>query len=135
MEEGRDLQLHIYLAALEQIFLPGSRIAGGGYYTIRGGRDRRNKGLYRASLGSYTGVSGRVSSNLSESEWLRVRAEMEARIWEFIDSARQGVFKVAPSAPEQTCGFCDYGAACRYEKFRIRGKREAAPSAGAPLES
>ena len=47
-EIGRDLQIGIYLTALEQLFLRGHPIAGGGYYVLRGNNDRRNRGLYRA---------------------------------------------------------------------------------------
>ncbi|MEK6286350.1 MAG: PD-(D/E)XK nuclease family protein [Acidobacteriota bacterium] len=122
MQEGRALQLHLYLAALEQLLLPESAIGGGGYYTMRGGHTRRNQGLYRAVKHAYTAVGKRTSSTLSDSEWNRVRAEMEARVWEFIDGMRRGDFQVAPSAPEATCPHCDFSAVCRYEKFRIQRK-------------
>jgi ATP-dependent helicase/DNAse subunit B len=124
MIEGRALQLHIYLAALEQLFLPGSEIAGGGYYTMRGGAARRNQGLYRKDFGDYTGVGNRTASTVSDSEWRAIRAEMEARVWEFIEGMRAGKLVVDPSAPEATCPHCDYSAVCRYEKFRIRNKQE-----------
>jgi ATP-dependent helicase/DNAse subunit B len=123
MIEGRALQLHIYLAALEQLLLPGSEIAGGGYYTMKGGHTRRNQGLYRAAFGDYTDVGNRTASTLSDSEWRAVRGEMEARVWEFIDDMRAGQLAVEPSAPEATCPHCDYSAVCRYEKFRIWGKQ------------
>jgi len=125
MTEGRALQLHIYLAALERLFLPDSRIAGGGYYTIKGGSARRNKGLYRAAMKEYTGVRETTASTLSESEWQRIRNKMETRVWEFIDGIRAGRFVVDPSAPDQSCPHCDYSAVCRYEKSRIRGKERA----------
>src|SRR5687768_18420675 len=36
MEQGRDTQLGLYLAAIEQLFSrPGDRVAGGGYYALR----------------------------------------------------------------------------------------------------
>jgi hypothetical protein len=123
MREGRALQLHIYLAALEQLFLPGSRIAGAGYYAIKGGDTRRNQGLYRADFAEYTGVGTRTASTLSDTDWKGIRDEMQARIWEFIDGLRAGQMPVEPSAPEATCPHCDYSAVCRYEKFRIRSKQ------------
>ncbi|MFY9610501.1 MAG: PD-(D/E)XK nuclease family protein [Blastocatellia bacterium] len=131
MREGRALQLHIYLAALEQLFLPGRRIAGAGYYAIKGGDARRNQGLYRKDLAEYTGVGTRTASTLSDSEWESVRGEMQARIWEFIDGLRAGQMLVEPSAPEATCPHCDYSAVCRYEKFRIRSKQPEVKRAGA----
>ena len=131
MREGRALQLHIYLAALEQLFLPGYRIAGAGYYAIKGGDARRNQGLYRKEFAEYTGVRTQTASTLSDAEWTRVRDEMRARIWEFIDRLRAGRVLVEPSAPDTTCPHCDYSAVCRYEKFRIRSKLRGAKRAGA----
>lgn len=128
MQEGRALQLHLYLAALEQLFVPASEIAGGGYYTMRGGSSRRNQGLYRAVQQAYTAVSKRTSSTLSDEEWKRIRGEMEARVWEFIDGIRAGRFQVDPSAPEASCPHCDFSAVCRYEKYRIRRKGGVAES-------
>jgi ATP-dependent helicase/DNAse subunit B len=122
MQEGRALQLHIYLSALEQLFLPGRPIAGGGYYTMKGGQARRNQGLYRAALEVYTRINRRTASMLNDSEWKRIRDEMQERIWEFIDGMRAGQFQVEPSAPESSCPHCDYSAVCRYEKFRIQRK-------------
>ena len=121
MREGRALQLHIYLAALEQLLLPGNEIAGGGYYTMKGAGNRRNQGLYREVKKDYTGV-GRTSSSLPDERWKAIRAEMESRIWEFVDGMRVGQFKVDPSAPKASCPHCDYSAVCRYEKFRISRK-------------
>ena len=123
MREGRALQLHIYLAALEQLLLPESRIAGGGYYTIKGATGRRNQGLYRLAMKEYTAVGPTTSSSLSDPDWEGIRAEMESRIWEFVDGMRAGRFEVQPSAPDDSCPHCDYSAVCRYEKFRIRGKQ------------
>jgi len=122
MREGRALQLHIYLAALEQLLLPGNEIAGGGYYTMKGASGRRNQGLYRVAMKSYTGVGPTTSSSLPDEDWKKIRGEMESRIWEFVDGMRAGRFEVNPSAPDASCPHCDYSSVCRYEKFRIRGK-------------
>ena len=122
MAEGRALQLQVYLAALEQVLLPESEIAGGGYYTIKGLSGRRNQGLYRVTMKDYTGVGGTTASSLSDTDWKRIREKMRTRIWEFIDGMRDGRFAVVPSAPEATCPHCDFSAVCRYEKYRIRRK-------------
>jgi ATP-dependent helicase/DNAse subunit B len=124
MREGRALQLHVYLAALEQLLLPGNDIAGGGYYTMKGAGGRRNQGLYRQTKQEYTGVLSATSSNLSDDDWKRIRGEMESRIWDFVDGIRAGRFQVDPSAPDKSCPHCDYSSVCRYEKFRIRGKKD-----------
>jgi ATP-dependent helicase/nuclease subunit B len=123
MAEGRALQLHIYLAALEQLVFKESKIAGAGYYTIKGTNNRRNQGLYRKAMNAYTGITN-AKSNMEDSDWMSVRGEMQDRIWEFIDGIREGRFLVAPSAPDDSCPRCDYSAVCRYEKFRIRRKVE-----------
>ena len=121
MIEGRDLQIAIYLEAIENLFFVGNQIAGGGYYVLRG--CDRNRGLYRKELDSYTGIGTRVSSRVDESQWLSDRATMRARIWHFVDAIRAGRFVVKPTAPEQTCDICDFATVCRFEKFRILRKR------------
>ncbi|MFN2492891.1 MAG: PD-(D/E)XK nuclease family protein, partial [Pyrinomonadaceae bacterium] len=121
--EGRALQIPIYLAALEQLFFPGHAIAGGGYYTLRGGGERRNTGMYRKDFKTaYLGL-GAKNSIFSEYEWQQFRAEVIARIWDFLDRMRAGRFTMVPSEGVKTCKFCDYVAVCRYEKFRIDRKK------------
>jgi ATP-dependent helicase/DNAse subunit B len=124
--EGRTLQIPIYLEALEQLFFPGQAIAGGGYYTLRGGAERRNTGLYRKDFNDdYLALQAK-NSIFSEYEWQQFRAEVTARIWDFLDRMRAGRFTVEPSEGYKTCKFCDYSAVCRYEKYRIdRKKRKA----------
>ena len=121
--EGRTLQIPIYLAALEQLFFPGQKIAGGGYYTLRGGAERRNTGMYRKDFNDeYLGLQAK-NSIFSEYEWQQFRAEVTERIWEFLDRMRAGRFTVEPSEGYKTCKFCDYVAVCRYEKYRIDRKK------------
>jgi ATP-dependent helicase/DNAse subunit B len=124
MSEGRALQLHIYLSALEQLFLPESQPAGGGYYTMKGAQPRRNAGLYRADFREYTAVGKTTASTLSDAEWKQIRDEMQSRILEFVDGIREGRFQVKPSAPDKSCPHCDYSAVCRYERFRIQRKKD-----------
>ncbi len=120
--EGRSLQIPIYLDALEKLFFPDRKIAGGGYYTLRGGTERRNTGLYRAAFADYLALQAKKSV-FSEPDWHKFRAEVTARIWEFLDRMRSGRFTVDPSEGGKTCRFCDYNAMCRYEKWRIDAKR------------
>jgi len=121
--EGRTLQIPIYLEALEQLFFPGQKIAGGGYYTLRGGSERRNTGMYRKDFNEdYLGLQAK-NSIFSEYEWQQFRAEVTARIWDFLDRMRAGRFTVEPSEGYKTCKFCDYVAVCRYEKYRIDRKK------------
>ncbi len=126
IRSGRSLQLPIYLEALERLLLPRQRIAGGGYYVIRGGNERRNKGLHRASALQYSNIHPKANSVLSDDEWQQIRADVIAKIWDFLDHMRAGEFSVDPSEKEKTCRFCDFAAVCRYDRFRIDGKRLSA---------
>ncbi|HET9712179.1 MAG TPA: PD-(D/E)XK nuclease family protein, partial [Pyrinomonadaceae bacterium] len=119
---GRSLQLPIYLEALEKLILPDQPIAGGGYYVIRGAQDRRNKGLYRASQLDYLRLRAK-NSVFTDEDWQRIRTEVVARIWDFLDGMRAGSFIVDPSERLKTCRFCDYSAVCRYDRDRIERKK------------
>ena len=123
VKTGRNLQLPIYLEALEKLLLPGHAIAGGGFYVLRGGSDRRNRGMYRKEFEEYTKLQAR-NSVFSDYEWQKLRAEAIAKIWEFLDGMRAGRFVVTPSEGYKTCRFCDYAAVCRYDKYRIQGKKQ-----------
>jgi ATP-dependent helicase/DNAse subunit B len=121
MSAGRHLQIPIYLAALEQLFLPSFELAGGGYYRLRGRGKRLNQGLYRRMFSDCTDVTGRVM--VDDVQWQRVRSEVSRRVWQFIDGMRAGDFRVRPSEGKKTCKFCDHSAVCRYDTYRINRKR------------
>ena len=121
MAAGRQLQIPIYLAALEQLFLPSYELAGGGYYRLRGKGRRLNQGLYRKMLSDCTYVSS-YTSMVDDVEWQRLRRDISRRVWQFIDAMRAGDFRVKPSEGKKTCKFCDYSAVCRYDGFRIGRK-------------
>ena len=122
IESGRQVQIPIYLAALEQLFLPGYTLAGGGYYRLRGTGSRLNQGLYRARFADCTSVTS-SKTKLDDIEWNRIRSEVKKRVWQFIDGMRAGDFKVKPSLGKTTCKFCDYSAVCRFDTYRISRKR------------
>jgi ATP-dependent helicase/DNAse subunit B len=122
---GRSLQLPIYLEALERLILPDHPIAGGGYYVIRGGIERRNKGLHRASALQYSGIGGRAGAVIADEEWQQIRDDVIAKIWDFLDHLRAGDFSVRPSERDKTCRFCDFAAVCRYDRYRIDRKNRS----------
>ncbi len=124
IRSGRSLQIPIYLEALERLILPGNEVAGGGYYIMRGGQDRRNKGLYRASQLDYLKLRAK-NSVLTDQDWQYVRSEVIAKVWDFLDRMRSGRFFVNPSERKKTCRFCDFGAVCRYDRGRIEFKKRA----------
>ena len=121
IEAGREVQIPIYLAALEQLFVPGYDLAGGGYYRLRPRTSRLNQGLYRQMFADCTHVTGKNFQD--DVAWQRVREIVRHRVWQFIDDMRVGNFRVKPSLGKQTCKFCDYSAVCRYDSYRISRKR------------
>ena len=123
IKSGRSLQLPIYLEALERLILPDRQIAGGGYYVIRGGNERRNKGLHRANLLDYSGIGKKAGGVIGDDEWQQIRNDVILKIWDFLDHMRAGQFGVNPSEKQKTCRFCDFAAVCRYDRYRIDGKR------------
>lgn len=122
MSAGRQIQIPIYLAALEQLFLPSFELAGGGYYRLRGRGQRLNEGLYRKMLSDCTNVTSRTAM-VDDVEWQRIRREVSRRVWQFIDGMRAGDFRVRPSEGKKTCKFCDHSAICRYDTYRINRKK------------
>lgn len=122
IKTGRSLQLPIYLDALEKLIFPDQAVAGGGYYVIRGGGERRNKGLHRASALGYSGIGSRAGAVIGDDEWAQIRADVTTKIWDFLDRMRAGHFAVDPSEKQKTCRFCDFGAVCRYDRYRIERK-------------
>ena len=121
IEAGREVQIPIYLAALEQLFVPGYELAGGGYYRLRPRTSRLNQGLYRQMFANCTYVTGKNFQD--DIVWQRIREVVRRRVWQFIDGMRAGNFRVRPSLGKQTCKFCDYSAVCRYDTYRISRKR------------
>ena len=123
IRSGRSLQIPLYLEALEKVILPGQEIAGGGYYTIRGGIERRNRGLHRATKLNYVNLRANVNAVIGDEQWQQIRAEVIGKVWAFIDQMRAGRFAVNPSERTKTCKFCDFSAMCRYSRDRIEPKR------------
>jgi ATP-dependent helicase/DNAse subunit B len=121
IESGRQIQIPIYLAALEQLFLPKYELAGGGYYKLKARGPRLNQGIYRKMFTDCTDTT--KATHVDDIEFQRLRGEVGKRIWEFIDGMRGGHFKVQPSRGKLTCKFCDYSAVCRYDTYRISRKR------------
>jgi ATP-dependent helicase/DNAse subunit B len=121
IETGRQVQIPIYLAALEQLFLPRYELAGGGYYKLKSRGPRLNQGVYRTMFTDCTDTTR--ATHVDDLKFARLRAEVQQRVWEFIDGMRGGHFKVRPSLGRLTCKFCDYSAVCRYEPYRIGQKR------------
>jgi ATP-dependent helicase/DNAse subunit B len=124
IRSARSLQIPIYLEALEKLILPDADIAGGGYYIIRGGNERRNRGMYRKEKCDYYKINVKAMAVMGEDEWKQIRADVINKIWDFLDQMRAGQFLVNPAERAKTCRFCDYSAVCRYDRGRIEMKKK-----------
>lgn len=120
MEEGRDLQIPLYIRALGEIFLSeGEAVIGGGYYSIKDGK--RTNGLYRADRQAYTGIGGRAGANVDPQHFEAVLRQAERYAWQYVAGMRRGDFRVAPKE-QACCPRCNYSTVCRFDKDRIRRK-------------
>lgn len=121
MDEGRDVQMAVYLAAVEALFLaPGKRLAGGGYYAVRRGEARNSHGMYREEFGEAVGAVG--ASRLDDASFAAARARGEGHVWRAFDRLRSGHFEVVPAEGEATCSRCDFRSVCRFDHTRVRHK-------------
>ena len=121
MDEGRDVQMAVYLAAVEALFLePGKQLAGGGYYALRRGESRHGHGMYREEFGAAVGATS--GSRLDDAAFAEARQRGEGHVWRAFDRLRAGHFEVVPSEGEATCSRCDYRSVCRFDHTRVRHK-------------
>ena len=82
------------------------------------------RAFWQTEFAAYSGLQAK-NSNWADGDWQNVRAEAIGRIWEFLDHMRAGSFIVRPSQGPVTCKFCDFGAVCRYQKYRIERKKRS----------
>jgi superfamily I DNA/RNA helicase len=126
MQEGRDVQIGIYLAALEQLFATeGEVVAGGGYYTLRPTAARRNSGLYRADMRQVTDIHPSCGASLDPERFVGLREAVRENVFVAFDRIRDGDFRLAPSQDDASCTRCDYAHVCRFERHRIAGKKRS----------
>jgi ATP-dependent helicase/DNAse subunit B len=79
--------------------------------------------MHRASALNYLQIRANVNAVMGDKEWEQIRRDVIARIWDFLDHMRAGRFDVNPSERNKTCRFCDFAAVCRYDRYRIDGKK------------
>jgi len=99
--EGEDMQLNVYLLAAEKLF--GNKIAGGGYYVIKGLTRKPNLLLDEVGLIKAT------KANKSFAEWNEFSSTAKNVIVALIERIYKGDF--APSG--ENCTYCPYGDICR----------------------
>jgi len=126
IEEGVDLQLPLYILALERLFLqPDEEVIGGGYYSIRTGK--RTRGLYRREAAALTAISERARSSLPTPEWEERLARAERFAWQYVDGMRCGDFRVWPKSV-RVCQRCEFQAVCRFDPYQARFVMKESPS-------
>lgn len=124
MEEGRDFQLGIYLAAIEALFAKsGETAVGGAYLTLRDEANRVTNLLADADTPLGLALYARKRTRLNRTEFREVRERIASNIRNAVERIEDGDFRVAPSEYGRTCAYCDYSSVCRIEPYRIRKKR------------
>lgn len=140
IQEGRALQIAVYLMAANELLFQGKHeCLGGAYYAINS--FDKNVGLWKKRYSDITGISSRTNSNMEDSEFEQTMESVREYIREYVKSIGNGKFVVRPSS--KCPPFCQFKRICRYDKWRIQKKKYpdfydhavgAAESAGA-LES
>lgn len=104
--EGRNLQLPIYLMAVDRVIRPGEPIAGGYYLHINSARK-----------GSEIKRGGAPEHAIHT-----LVARAETFIDDYANQARSGVFPVRPNGP---CpAYCEYNLMCRIQSLQATMMRE-----------
>ncbi len=118
MQAGADLQIPLYIRAIQELFLKGYEAAGGAYYSVR---EAKRAGVWRGDRPELTGVGGRTGGQMDSEAWESMVRRVENETWRRVDGMRQGWFPCMPQ-DANICRSCAYGAICRYEPHRIRRK-------------
>ncbi len=120
MLQGKDVQIAIYIIAIEQCFKSFSPLVGGGYYSLTKS-PRQGNGLYQAEYAEILSAKG-GSAWLEKPEWEANRELIISYLWKYQNQIRDGNFRVFPSQGIKDCQFCDFRSTCRYDPYRIRPK-------------
>lgn len=113
---GFDLQLPIYVKAVEQIFHPEKELLGAGYFSIKD--CTRQIGIWRNLRADLIPVSKKSQYYFDQQRWQEIFAETDTLVFEIIHRIRAGDFKVNPT---QECSeYCQYKKICRFDPSRIK---------------
>jgi len=97
IEEGRDLQLPIYVLAVENALLPEEEVVAAFYYSISGAK--------RSTLLSST------KKGEPNPEWQEMLDTSRKHIHAYVERVRAGLFPVLPSG--DCPSYCDFADICR----------------------
>jgi hypothetical protein len=119
MLRGRDVQLGIYLLAIEKVFPSLTPTAGAGYYTPTKA-PRHSSGIYRSEYKEFLPES---CQKLEEEDFKETYKLIINHLWNYRKLIEKGSFHVTPARGTKDCQFCDFRLVCRYENHRIQPKK------------
>ncbi|MGI9077890.1 MAG: PD-(D/E)XK nuclease family protein, partial [Gemmatimonadaceae bacterium] len=120
LREGRDLQLRLYLLALERLW----GITPGGAFFLGFG-DGTLRGVILADIADRYPAMGDDTLVLAGDEWQRfVHDETPALIAKLV--GRLITLDITPQPRDDDCGYCKLACICRFERYTARRQLETA---------
>ena len=113
--EARDLQLPLYIAALEAIF--HSPCAGGAYHSLR--KDEIRPFIVYPELAPYP----HNKKGKEETDGKKILSNIMSIIGKYIMEMRKGNFRILP-ADEHCPQWCPYRQICQYSARRAKWKKK-----------
>lgn len=111
--QGLDLQVALYIMAVESLLLnAGEQVAGGGYYSVEG--CKKEGGMWREELAADIAHRAKSRSNLDAAEWDELQAGVRRFVMNYAEGIRSGFFPVAPAA--DCPPYCVARDCCRYRR-------------------
>lgn len=117
--KGFDLQLPIYLKAIEQIFQPEKEVIGAGYFSIR--ECSRKTGIWRDIRRDLLPISQKSKDFFDSQMWQETFAQTDSLVSKIFQGMRTGDFRVNPL--EKCSEYCPYKKNCRFQPSRINCQR------------
>jgi RecB family exonuclease len=109
IRDGVQIQLPVYMMAVESDLYPGFSPSGGFYYQFR---EAKVEGF--AVKGSPDAKFVHHRRHVPEDEWEDIKVKVKNRIETAVDGILQGHFAPAPRS-EDLCDYCDYKRICGYK--------------------
>ncbi len=109
-----DVQLPLYMLAVQKLFPGGKRVAGGSYYSFMVSQADRKKnpfGKRRAVIALEALGNNEDSDSEGNDAWERFEKFVSALLREYIEKIYGGIFPVEPRG--RVCDFCELKDICR----------------------
>ncbi|MGE5553530.1 MAG: PD-(D/E)XK nuclease family protein [Betaproteobacteria bacterium] len=114
-EEGRSLQLRLYLLAVKQLLFPHGRPAGAAYYQVKPTECTAKEGLWhREEAADLTQFNRRRVGLFTSDRWEALLEDTAAAAARVARQVREGRFP--PAADAKECWNCRYRTACRLDE-------------------